>query len=366
MASTDAFLQPVLAAAPAGIDLRNDPRFHALERDLAPASRTARAQNPGTDPAVDWDGVLRDGEALAADGRDLRLLVLVARALANRDGFAGAAEGLGLLADTVERFWDSLHPELRERPSPREAAVRRINALYQIENDEDGLICDLSHREAFALRVIGRVTGADLAAGSITRNAFQAEMPSGLGEAESAALFAQQEARASRVRTAVRALAAEEPDRLAALAAEVAAAREALGRLEDRLSARVAENGAGVRFQRLSKLLERVAQTLEPPAAAEAAAASDAVSTGLVPGAPAAAPAAPGTIASRRDVERALDRIIEFYEATEPASPIPILAKRLRRLVPMNFLQIMEELAPGGLKEIRTLAGGEEKKRQES
>jgi type VI secretion system protein ImpA len=354
----DIFRLPVPGAVPAGIDLRNDPRFHALERALAPAARSARLATPDTDPAVDWEAVLRDCEDLAAEGRDLRLLVLVARALANRDGFAGAAEGLALLADTVETAWDTLHPELRERASPREAAVRRINALHQIENDEDGLLCDLAHREVVTLRVLGRLTGADLAAGSITRAAFEAEMARGLGPAESAALLAQAEARADRARTAIRALAAEEPERLAALASAVAATRAALSRLEDSLSARIGEDGAGIRFLRLGRFLERVAQTLDRPAAPAEA----------VPAETAAQPAAlPGAIASRADVERMLDRIIEFYEATEPASPIPILARRMRRLVPMSFLQLMEELAPGGLKEIRTLAGADgDKKRQES
>ena len=52
-----------------------------------------------------------------------------------------------------------------------------------------------------------------------------------------------------------------------------------------------------------------------------------------------------------------LDRIIEFYDRTEPASPVPYLARRMRRMVPMDFLQLMEDLAPSGIKEFRQLAG---------
>ena len=43
-----------------------------------------------------------------------------------------------------------------------------------------------------------------------------------------------------------------------------------------------------------------------------------------------------------------LARIIEFYDRTEPASPVPFLARRMLRMVPMDFLQLMEELAPSG------------------
>ena len=73
--------------------------------------------------------------------------------------------------------------------------------------------------------------------------------------------------------------------------------------------------------------------------------------------APAAAPALPGQVNSRRDVERMLDLIIDFYERTEPSSPIPHLARRMRKMVSMNFMQLMEEIAPSGLKEFRNVAG---------
>ena len=72
---------------------------------------------------------------------------------------------------------------------------------------------------------------------------------------------------------------------------------------------------------------------------------------------PPAAGGIPGAVNSRRDVERCLDMIIDFYERTEPSSPIPHLARRMRKMVPMNFMQLMEEIAPSGLKEFRSVAG---------
>lgn len=364
MASLDAFLLPIPAPSPSGIDLRNDERFHALERLLLPATRSARAQTPDSDPAVDWGEVLRQAEDLAGDGRDLRLLVMVTRALTQAEGLAGAAEGLSLLARTLEEFWPSVHPELRDRASPREAAVRRINALFQLENDEDGLLCDLQHMGVFSLRALGRVTGADLAAGSLPRMAFLNELPQGLGEGEKGALAAQHEARVGRVRTACRVLASEDPARLGELIEGARAARAALGTLEDRLSARVAENGTGVTFAGLGRFLDRVAATLAEAQAGgqtQPAGGAPAEAAGPVPVMGEAVPI--GQVTSRQDVERMLDRIIEFYERTEPASPIPLLAKRLRKMVPMTFLQLMEEMAPSGLKEVRNLAGAADERK---
>ena len=79
---------------------------------------------------------------------------------------------------------------------------------------------------------------------------------------------------------------------------------------------------------------------------------------------PAAAGGIPGAVNSRRDVERCLDMIIDFYERTEPSSPIPHVARRLRRMVSMDFLQLMQEVAPSGLKEFRSIAGIEDSKKQ--
>jgi type VI secretion system protein ImpA len=65
----------------------------------------------------------------------------------------------------------------------------------------------------------------------------------------------------------------------------------------------------------------------------------------------------PDRIGSRDDVVKCLDLVITFYDRTEPSSPIPHLARRVRRMVHMDFMELMEDLAPSGLKEFRLLAG---------
>jgi type VI secretion system protein ImpA len=51
-------------------------------------------------------------------------------------------------------------------------------------------------------------------------------------------------------------------------------------------------------------------------------------------------------------------------DRTEPASPIPLLARRMRRMVPMDFLELMEEVAPSGMKEFKSVAGMEDAKKK--
>ncbi len=365
------FLASLDPSSPSGSDLRNDARFHAIENRLQAASRPARlrlVEQGGTGAVeLDWSEIAAEAETLAASGRDLRLLMIVARLWTNENGMAGVAEGLNLLTQTVAQHWDTLHPALRESASKREAALRRINALYQLDNNDGGVLGDLEFVTLLSPRGIGPITGGDLAAAALNRSAFLAEAPKGLGEKELADLVGRHEARLNRVTAACRATAAERPEDMAALQEALSAARAGLVALETALAPHVTENDVAVRFDALGKFLARIEQTLAGVAAPVAAASPAPAQEGQAMSAPVAAAAAPmaapaaaaipGQINSRRDVEKVLDLVIDFYERTEPSSPIPHLARRMRKMVPMNFMQLMEEIAPSGLKEFKNTAG---------
>jgi type VI secretion system protein ImpA len=122
-------------------------------------------------------------------------------------------------------------------------------------------------------------------------------------------------------------------------AASFGALTGALKTISKFLDARLAERGLG----------------MEEAGGEEEAAAEGA--TAAVGGAPAARGGVPGDIASRDDVIRVLDRICAYYDRCEPSSPVPILLKRARRLVPMGFLDIVRDLAPGGVDQVELIRG---------
>ncbi len=370
-----ALLEPVDGDNPSGTELRNDARFHALERLLEPAAKSVRLTregdiNPGAVP-VPWDEVAEQGLVLAASGRDLRLLVMLVRAGYASEGFAGLAAGLDMLSQTLATHWDSLHPELRKRDDPRAAATPRINALKQLENDENGLLGDLKFSPMLEPRGIGPILGYDVSIGTLTPHDMKARAVSGLGAAELEAIAVKHETRRNRVNGALGGLNAEEPKRAAAFLADLQACEAAVAALCDTFG----EAGAfGERsplsLPELSDFLTMVRKTLESASPSEASSTKTQVSQ---PSAPIAAPQTngsathgrvPGAIGSRADVERALDGIVAFYERTEPASPIPHLARRMRRMVPMDFLELMEEVAPSGMKEFKSVAGMEDAKKK--
>ena len=65
----------------------------------------------------------------------------------------------------------------------------------------------------------------------------------------------------------------------------------------------------------------------------------------------------PGQINNRADALAAIDRICDWYDKNEPSHPAPLLLRRAQRLMEMNFMDIVRDLAPDALHQVRALAG---------
>jgi type VI secretion system protein ImpA len=64
-----------------------------------------------------------------------------------------------------------------------------------------------------------------------------------------------------------------------------------------------------------------------------------------------------GAVRSRQDAIRALEAVADYFRKSEPSSPIPLLVDRAKRLVSKDFLEVMADLAPGGLPEAKSAGG---------
>ncbi len=62
-------------------------------------------------------------------------------------------------------------------------------------------------------------------------------------------------------------------------------------------------------------------------------------------------------LTSRQDVERCFELICDYYQEFEPSSPIPVLINRSKKLVQMDFLDIVKEMMPDALEQIIKLGG---------
>ena len=67
-----------------------------------------------------------------------------------------------------------------------------------------------------------------------------------------------------------------------------------------------------------------------------------------------------GEIRSREDVLKLLQKICQYYDRNEPSSPVPLMLKRAARLAEMDFMQIINDLSPDAIPQIRTVTGEKE------
>ena len=104
--------RPIRDEAPAGDDLRYDPRV-----DLIREARREELDLPGNNAEVkrklaDWPQVIDlTATLLAEETKDLQLAAWLTEALLHRDSYAGLATGLRIVAGLLEHFWEPLHPQ---------------------------------------------------------------------------------------------------------------------------------------------------------------------------------------------------------------------------------------------------------------
>ena len=139
-----------------------------------------------------------------------------------------------------------MHPALRPGTSPRDAALRRINALLDLQNGQDGLLANLRQMTFFAPRAIGPIQGIDLEKGALDDRVMLQEAASGLNAAEKTALVSAHGQLLNRVRAGCAAQMDQANAEMVLLIADTRAAMAALDAVETALNARLDGGGPPV------------------------------------------------------------------------------------------------------------------------
>ena len=321
----DNLLAPLAADAPCGPDLEYDPAFQAMLE--AAAGKPERQYGDNIYPAEppDWPTVHARASELAQRTRDLRVAVWLTRSGARLRGLRDAVSGLRLVEGLLDRYWDAVHPALDA--SDNNDPTARVNALGALSDPVGGL-SDLRAASLTGQRGSLTVREIELALGPA--EPFPGEsVPTEDGVVQA-------------VTTAVGA----DPELAQSMQSCYEAAQALSNSLERRIEASQAPD-----LVPLKKLMQRVAD-----AAAKAAGNGAMVEQGSVAGAT-TANRPPGTINSREDASRALDRVCEWIERNEPSNPAPLLIRRAQRLMSKSFIDIIRDLTPDGVREIEKLAG---------
>ena len=339
----EALTQEISPEDPCGDDLEYDPDFGELERTAQRKEEQQIGDMVVDAEEPDWKSVKKQATTLLSRAKDIRIILHLQRASLAVDGLVGFRDGLRLLRELLESHWDSIHPQLDEDDGD---PTMRINALVSL-CDDSATLRPLRLTPLVNSRTFGSFSYRDLAIES-----GELPTPEDGNSPDAAAINA--------------AFMDADPEEIQAI---YTAATESLEHIEA-IDAYITDQvGAGdaPSFNDLRDLVRNIKQLLSARLAdlgvsdgtdGDATEMEQGTASEVSPGGQQASLS--GQISSRDDVIRALDKIIEYYDRSEPASPIPILMVRAKKLVPMGFIDIIKNIAPDGLSEVERIRGPED------
>jgi len=341
MSSIDSLLAPVRDDAPCGDDPSSSGALYELETAIQgkPETQFSPAEEP------DWKELEGRVREVAATTKDLRVAALLTAALLRTRGLEGLRDGFKLIRGYLETFWEEAYPRLDA--SDNNDPTERINALTSlaapIATDGDLLKILVGLRKAPMISVPR--------AGVFTLEHYLhvkglIAWPETAGQAPTSGLLD----------GAVKEAGEEVVTKLATATSDILAE---LAEIEAIFKQKAGPSQFPT-FDPLRKELKLLAAWLPLPrkpddAGADSAAAGAA--GGGVAGGGAGGPSIGGVVRSRDDVIKALDAIMAYYHAYEPSSPAPFLLQRVKRIVQMNFMELITELTPETMDRIIMLTG---------
>jgi type VI secretion system protein ImpA len=339
-----ALLEPISEGSPSGPPVEYDELYLDLEKSARGLAREEDANGKviREEQPPNWPEVERLALDLCGKSKDLRVATYLARAKLAQEGLPGFDQGLALIDGYLRDFWPSVHPQLD--PEEGNDPGIRANALVALCHNET-VLRELRLAPLTQSRQFGRISYRDYA---ITTGLMP---PAGKAADE-------ERPDSSRIEAAF----SDTPlEVLQGVQHATAASLERLKSINATFSEQIG-TGEGPDLSPLEKQLGEIRVVLDKELAkrggGEQEKGPDGESKVTERGAGAGpTTAAGGTVRSRDDVLVLLDRICRYYSDFEPSSPVPIILNRTKRLVTMNFLDILKDLTPGGVQEFGIVAG---------
>lgn len=329
--------------SPCGEDLSYDPAFMELERlaQGTPEQQVGETIIPAEEP--NWREVRDQALALTDRTRSLSVIKYLVVSLMKLEGLEGLESGLAVLRGALERYWDTVWPQLD--PEDDNDPLERLNIISflappaGIYGDPLQFTRHLSEVPLCKSRQLGSFSLRDI---QIARGELTAP------EGESAPQVANIEA-------AFRDTPTEDLDAAATKAGAAAGHIEAIDALLTQYvgaDQAISLDAAKKAMKDICSCIANFSGGLVSDPAGNQADQPEAVVTGGGAG-----PAIAGEIRSAEDVVRVLDLICTYYQRTEPSSPVPLLLRRARGLVRKSFVEIIQDLNPGALQQIEMISG---------
>ncbi len=341
MSSVDvnSLLVEVAQDNPCGDDLEYDPVFTELERAVQGRPKQSLGDSVIQAEPPDWRQVHSLATDILGRSKDLRAGIFLVRALIQTDGYEGLSDGLALVRGLLEKYWEDIYPRLD--PDDDNDPAIRVNAVASL-CDRATCLNSILDADLVISGALGRISLRQIlvAKGEISPPADTDVSVPDLATIDAAFMDADLESLQST------------SDALARLEKDVAAIDAML--MDKVGSAQAPDLDAltdilkGARVVMSSQLSRRgVADGDEGSAGSSQTAASVADAGQRVS----------GEINSRHDATLMMDRISDYFKRHEPSSPVPLLMLRAKRLATMDFMEILRDIAPDGVKQAESVGG---------
>ncbi|WP_126284123.1 ImpA family type VI secretion system protein [Burkholderia stagnalis] len=278
-----------------GLDFDED--FIRVDAAISEYDSVGNAPQRKGEGAFQWGTIESACLGLLERAKDIRVAIWYIRACLARRGLAGLAESVKLLAGVMSLPADEIHP----RASPGES-FGEIHALHL------GWIAG-----PLFLHQIGcaRFDGKDVTLNALASGDASAILGDGASQASASNVLREIE------------------DSFLSIERTMAVAEQRF-------------DISGV-LSLLSRALSRLSATRSSAASDETTSESESVERGH-----GGSFDLETELATRKDVEVALDRIVEYFRVHEPSHPAPIFLSRIRRMLGAGFEEVMAELYPEG------------------
>jgi type VI secretion system protein ImpA len=340
MIAAEELLQPLSGESPCGEDLSDDASLQELETMARGKQET---QFSAAEPP-DWKQLRSRCLALFTRSKDLRIAMTLTVASIELDGLPGFRESLTLVKGLLETYWEDVYPRLD--PADENDPLQRMNIVASLATPMGTYGDPLRILER--LRAIPLCKSVQMGHYSLTE-ILRAE--SGVAAESGKPVVAM-----ARVDAAFQDSNPEELGEIFQALSDCIALVVSIDECITRTVGAVNAPDLTPLSSDLGAMQRRVAPYIkEAPAPATG---TDSVSGAA--GSPGQAFSLEGEIRSRRDVVLLLQKICVYYDRIEPSSPVPLLLKRAARLAEMDFMQIIGDLSPDAIPQVRTISGEKE------
>lgn len=319
----ETLLTPISDDDPTGPDLDSDPEMV----EIRTAFESGFSDDADDASPVNWKSIADRAEALLARSKDIWIVVYMMRAAANADRLSTVLLGSQVLQGLIEQYWEKVHPDLEEWGiNARITPIASLGTLREFVNPLKKLTL-LAHPR------LGSYSGADfvrLERGGDSEDDF-GQFKAALNDADREELDA--------------ALAAFE------------GIENALRQVDRTFMFNADGDGPNLQnaYDAIGEIRSAVAFHLGGAPSSAAAVDDAGDDSGYEETSSSGGGTFGGRIEKREDVLRALDAIADYYRRKEPSSPVPVVLKRAREWVTLDFLTILQDIVPNGMDDARRI-----------